>query len=335
MKPSDSQRKIESPLNNGATESRTFWWTVGVTAALTFSVIGLSIALVRPEVRFFSAQSQVPDSDRIQGDGYSKKIDSNGDQALFDLSQAAPLVVPDLNELEKNEFGESVLRGKALLENTKALLPKHVGANMSCTNCHLASGTKAFAIPWVGITARFPQYRARTGKMDTLQERVNDCFERSLNGKPLDPISVEMTDIVSYMTWLSRGYRIGQSVEGSGLKRIRLERPPNLARGQALYDAKCAACHKASGEGHFDEGSQRAIFPPLWTQSSFNIGAGMARLHTAAGFIQHNMPQGQEGSLSDDEAYDIAAYFIQQSRPQFKKTKHDWPKGGKPSDARY
>lgn len=88
---------------------------------------------------------------------------------------------------------------------------------MNCTNCHLNSGTTQFAGPWVGVTARFPQYRSRSAKVDTLTDRVNDCFERSLNGKRLPETSETMTDIISYMTWLSKGYEIGGDVEGSGM----------------------------------------------------------------------------------------------------------------------
>ena len=77
------------------------------------------------------------------------------------------------------------------------------------------------------------------------------------------------------------------------------------------------------------------VYPPLWGDTSFNLGAGMARLNTAAAFIKWNMPLGQGGTLSDKEAYDIAAYFTTQDRPDFTNKSSDWPSGDKPSDARY
>jgi thiosulfate dehydrogenase len=46
------------------------------------------------------------------------------------------------------------------------------------------------------------------------------------------------------------------------------------------------------------------------------LGAGIVRLHTAAGFIKNNMPLGQPNSLSDREAWDIAFYMDSQERPQ-------------------
>lgn len=251
-----------------------------------------------------------------------------------DLSQKEAFVIPDFEKIPNDERGEAIRRGKQYLENTPELLPRYVGAKINCTSCHLNSGTTQYAGPWVGIAARFPQYRSRSSKMDTLQDRVNDCFERSLNGKRLPENSEPMTDIITYMTWLSEGYSIGGDVEGSGMPKLKLEREPDLVHGQKVYENKCANCHQPHGRGLYTaEG--KIVFPALWGPDAFNIGAGMARLHTAAGFVKHNMPLGQGGSLSDDEAWDVAAYFTIQDRPDFKKKINDWLKGGKPSDARY
>jgi thiosulfate dehydrogenase len=245
------------------------------------------------------------------------------------------IVAPDFSKIGDGPEGESVRRGKELLENTHSMLPKYVGAKINCTSCHLASGTTPNAGPWVGIVTKFPQYRARSGKMDTLPDRVNDCFERSLNGKRLPLESREMTDIVTYMTWLSNGYELGGKIEGSGMPKLKLQREPNLTSGKEVYEAKCASCHQANGNGSYDSVGKKIIFPPLWGPDSYNIAAGMARLHTAAGFVKHNMPLGQGGSLSDDEAWDVAAYFTQMKRPDFAAKNKDWPKGEKPEDARY
>ena len=163
---------------------------------------------------------------------------------------------------------------------------------------------------------------------------MNDCFERSLNGRRLPEKSSEMTDIISYMTWLSKGYAIGQDIQGSGMPKIVLDRLPDLKAGRVIYESKCASCHQSNGQGLYTDDGHVA-FPALWGSKSFNIGAGMARLQTAAGFVKKNMPIGQGGSLSDDEAWDVAGYFTQQNRPDFKNKKKDWPKGDRPKDARY
>jgi thiosulfate dehydrogenase len=243
------------------------------------------------------------------------------------------LIIPEMERIPAGPDGELIRRGKQLLENTHELLPRNVGAKMKCTSCHLNSGTTANAGPWVGITVRFPQYRARSGKVDTLTDRVNDCFERSLNGRALAPDSPEMTAILAYMGWLSQGYSPGDDVKGSGMPKLKLAEAPDLGNGQKVYEAKCAVCHQTGGAGMF--AGKTIVFPPLWGDESFNIGAGMARLHTIAGFTKLNMPLGQGRTLTDKEAWDVAAYVSRQPRPDFAEKHRDWPKGDKPKDARY
>ncbi len=245
------------------------------------------------------------------------------------------LVVPDINKLKDGDFKKSVLRGQDLVKKTPDLLPDHVGGKISCTNCHLQMGTRAKAAPWVGIIARFPQYRKRSASNATIEDRINGCFQRSMNGKPLKNDSQAMKDMVAYMTFLSQGYKKGDHVLGQGIPKLVLNQEPDVENGKKVYMAKCVACHQITGLGISVGESRVSIFPPLWGKDSYNIGAGMARLHTAAGFVKHNMPQGQEGTLTDKEAWDVAYYFSRQDRPDFKNKHKDWPKGGKPKDARY
>jgi cytochrome c len=42
------------------------------------------------------------------------------------------------------------------------------------------------------VSAFFPSYGARAGRAITLQERINGCFLRSMNGKPIPVESAEM-----------------------------------------------------------------------------------------------------------------------------------------------
>jgi cytochrome c/uncharacterized membrane protein YfcA len=230
--------------------------------------------------------------------------------------------------------------GQAITERTTALVPEHVKSDLSCKSCHLAApghgpGTVAGAAPWVGIEARFPQYRARTGKDDTLKDRVNDCFERSLNGSRLDDADPRLNAIVAYMRWLGSALPEGHTgnVAGQGIHKLVVDRAADAAAGRVVYDAKCAACHGPDAKGVV--AGDVVAFPPLAGEKSFNIAAGMARHHTAAGFIKSNMPLGQGGTLSDDEAWDVAAYVAHLDRPDFPRKASDWPTGGKPADARY
>lgn len=230
--------------------------------------------------------------------------------------------------------GEAVALGRRILTHTPANASAYSGSALNCTSCHLDGGRTRWAAPWVGIWGVFPEYRSRNAKVNALQDRINDCFERSLNGRPLPAESREMIGILAYMQWLSREVPTGKSVSGRGFLRIKNPQAPDPERGAHVYAQKCALCHGTAGEGT-NAPSGETIYPPLWGPKSFNIGAGMARLNTAAAFVKSNMPLGQGGSLSDQEAFDVAAFFTRQPRPDFAGKLQDWPRGGKPDDARY
>ncbi len=255
-----------------------------------------------------------------------------------DAPDTVPLQIPNLASLPAGEMGESIIRGRAYLAKTGELLPAFVGNGLTCKNCHLGNDTEvgvvANAAPFVGVVAGFPQYRSRDGAVNLLEQRINSCFERSMNGKPLPLDHPAMVDMVAYMTWLSQGVPVGSVVAGHGMPQLVLARDPDMAQGKAIYQAKCLACHGVTGAGlRGTDGGY--VFPPLWGPQSFNIAAGMARHFTAAGFIKYKMPLGQGNSLSDDEAWDVAAYVITQERPDFAGKTKDWPGGDKPKDARY
>jgi thiosulfate dehydrogenase len=226
------------------------------------------------------------------------------------------------------ELGEAVLLGERIVQETGIHAKAYVGNKLSCTSCHIDAGRKDNAAPFTGVYASYPQYRARSGEVTTLEDRVNECFQRSMNGKPLPRDSREMKALIAYMAWASTGVPVGTSPEGLGIDKIKAERKPDAEKGKAAYATSCAACHGVDGQGV-------GPFPPLWGDQSFNIGAGMARLNTAAAFIKWNMPKGREGTLSNEEAYDIAAYVLSHPRPDFADKAKDWPKGGKPADTPY
>lgn len=223
--------------------------------------------------------------------------------------------------------GRSIRRGLALLVSTRDSLPDHVGGALQCVSCHPNAGRKPGAMPWVGVYARYPQYRSRSASMALIEDRVNDCFERSMNGKALDPAGRDMRDIVAYMAFLSRGVPVGAKVAGQGLAMLPAMKGDS-ARGAALFPVTCARCHGPGGEGS-------TVYPPLWGARSFNIGAGMGRVRTAAAFIRHNMPFDKPGTLTDQQATDLAAYVTSQPRPDFAGKEKDWPEGGAPSDVPY
>ncbi|MDP9203039.1 MAG: c-type cytochrome [Gemmatimonadota bacterium] len=235
--------------------------------------------------------------------------------------------VPADAELRDSGFRASALRGRAILLATRDSLPRYVGNSLRCASCHLKEGLQAGAMPWVGSYARFPQYRARSGKVDLIEDRINDCFRRSMNGRALNPAGRDMRDIVSYFAFLSSGLPVGAEMEGQGLPRLQ-PLPGVPSRGAAVFSSMCVRCHGAAGQG-------TALAPPLWGPRSYNVGAGMARINTAASFIHSLMPIDRAQQLTPQQAFDVATYINTRPRPNFPPKAHDWPHGGKPPDADY
>lgn len=241
--------------------------------------------------------------------------------------------MPDESTIPDDEFGAAVKRGLQLANHTYKELPDNVGNQLNCTSCHLGNGAEAFAAPWNGMPGIYPIYRTRAGRVNTIQERINGCFERSMNGKPLDLASDDMNAMVSYMSWLSQDLPFGVSPEGRGFVKVDKSLEPNTDNGKKLFAEKCTVCHGENGEGQYnDDGTY--IYPAVAGDKSFNDGAGMARTYTAASFIKGKMPFGQGNSLSDQEAVDIAAYFTHLPRPVKANKDKDWPNGDAPKDVR-
>ncbi|HVF40721.1 MAG TPA: c-type cytochrome [Gemmatimonadaceae bacterium] len=218
-------------------------------------------------------------------------------------------------------------RGRALIHSTKDSLPRNVGNALTCANCHIADGTVRDAMPLVGSYARFPQYRARSGGVDLIENRINDCFERSMNGRALAVTGRDMRDMISYLAFLSRGFPVGVEMEGQGLPAIG-PLPGDTVRGKQVFDTRCVTCHGADGGG-------TTVAPPLWGPRSYNIGAGMARVNSAARFIHKVMPLDRPGSLTHQQAFDVATYINTRPRPDFRGKEKDWPYGGAPGDVAY
>jgi thiosulfate dehydrogenase len=224
-------------------------------------------------------------------------------------------------------MGVAVRRGRALLAATRDSLPSHVGSSLRCFSCHLDEGRRASALPLIGSYARYPQYRARRARVDLIEDRVNDCFLRSLNGRAIAIDGNDMRDIVAYLAWMSRGVPAVDAVrphDDSSLATLEAD----TTRGARVFTESCVRCHGASGQG-------TVVAPPLWGSGSFNIGAGMARYRTAAQFIVHNMPFDRPGALTPQQALDVARYVDSRPRPDFRGKEHDWPRGGRPADAPY
>ncbi|MCM3900846.1 MAG: c-type cytochrome [Pyrinomonadaceae bacterium] len=243
-------------------------------------------------------------------------------------SEAIEFSPPSLETIPGSQLGEQIRLGYQIVVNTQEYARPYVGNRLTCTNCHLDGGLNPNAASFVGLAAVYPEYRARNARMNTLADRVNECFERSLNGRALPPDSSKLQAVVAYITWLSRGVPSGATIPWRGLQRIDSRRPLDADNGKKVFANKCAFCHGSDGLGTM-------AAPPVWGPQSYNIAAGMARVSIAAAFIKANMPRARGWSLSDEDAYDVAAYINAQPRPDFPGKANDWPKGGKPADAPY
>ena len=259
------------------------------------------------------------------------------------LKAAAPsaFVTPRFAALLESPKADQLIQGMRLMTQTKALLPEHVGNELNCSSCHLNGGTVAKGSPFVGISAFFPSEAPRAGRVIDLEDRINGCFKRSMNGKPLAKTSVEMKAMVAYTDWMQGSVKMGDKVPGRGTEKIDKNLLANAENGKRVYGDQCAVCHGQDGQG-MKQADGHVAFPALWGDASFNIGAGMARTYTAAAFVKANMVMGHgqkfplaQGNLSDQDAVDVAQYFTHMPRPDFAEKGNDWPKGGKPADARY
>lgn len=250
-------------------------------------------------------------------------------------------MAPEITGITDPKQKEQVAYGRELIAHTSKYLGPNgsvskISNGLNCQNCHLQAGTAVFGNNYGSVASMYPKLRARSGSVENIYKRVNDCFERSLNGKALDTAGQEMQAIVSYINFVGSNVPKGKKAEGSGFKDLAfLDRAADPSKGQAVYTAKCQSCHQQNGEGVFNADKTEYTFPALWGKNSFNDGAGLYRISNFTKYIKYNMPQGvthENPQLSDDEAWDVAAFVLTQDRPHI-NTPKDWPdKSKKPVD---
>jgi thiosulfate dehydrogenase len=184
----------------------------------------------------------------------------------------------------------------------------------------------------------------RAGRLITLADRIVDCFLRSENATGRagtdaapSPIDREVLAVFAYLTWLSHGTAVGGSPPWRGQNSI----PPrelipieklDAKKGEALFLERCTSCHGADGQG-VAVGDKKP--GPLWGPDSWNDGAGAARVYTLAGIIRYMMPYLDPGSLTDEEAQQIAAFLTAQPRPAYPFKDRDYRTEPLPVDSVY
>jgi thiosulfate dehydrogenase len=281
-------------------------------------------------------------------------LSASGRAQTVPAATAPAWTVPDPDTLPDDAFGRTVRHGRDLIVKTSSLIGpdapdsgmQYGGNGLDCQSCHLQAGTQRFGLPLAGIWGVFPLYIARENEVRTLEERINGCMERSMNGRALPVGGPEMKAMLSYINYISSSERVGKSLDGRGAPPLPLpEKAGDPTHGRQVFTATCAACHGADGQGQRLEAPEakatgrRYRFPPLWGPDSYNDGAGMARGITAAQFVHANMPFGttyEAPLLSSADAFDVVAYISEQPRPHKSGLEKDFPdRSRKPVDATY
>jgi thiosulfate dehydrogenase len=240
------------------------------------------------------------------------------------------------------EYGQELIRYTPRLMGAGQADPalRASGNNLACASCHLQSGQLPGMLSLMQSAAKYPAFSGRDGIMGDLADRINGCMQRSMSGKALHKDSVEMQSMVLYIEQLGRQYEaMGESSRAAAdpAAFVEPDRQADLVNGARVYEQRCVVCHGANGEGLKATSSlaDGYLFPPLWGPDSYNIGAGMARVLTAARFIKARMPLGNP-VLSDDEAFDVAAFMNMQARPAMADLDQDYPdRKLKPVDSPY
>lgn len=222
---------------------------------------------------------------------------------------------PPRSAMPGGPFGHAVKSGENIFRHTTVYAKGIIGNKLNCSNCHVDGGRLPGSAPlWAAYTA-YPAYRSKNKKVNSLGMRLQGCFRFSENGKVPALNSKTMIDLEAYAYWLATGAPTGAQLAGRGYPKLAAPpKPASYAAGETEYRTNCALCHGANGEGQYAGG--QTVFPPLWGADSFNWGAGMGSIKNAAAFIHANMPFGAVGTLSVQQAWDVARYIDSQERPQ-------------------
>jgi thiosulfate dehydrogenase len=236
---------------------------------IAFQVIGCSVFIM-------SCSKAKPFSDYLIEDGDTTTTAAHGL-----TSDSEVWVAPDTSSIPNDEAGALIRYGKALVVNTGFYFgPKgkvnHNANGMNCQNCHLKAGTKLYANSYSAVYSIYPKFRPRSGTIENLERRINDCMQRSMNGKKLDSLSHEMRAMVAYINWVGKDVKKGVSPKGVSVVDLPfLDRQADIEKGKLSFNTICATCHEANGQGKLNADGITYIYPPLWGPHSYNTAAGM------------------------------------------------------------
>lgn len=263
---------------------------------------------------------------------HDKKKDKNGRDSVS-IFLKKEWIAPDTNDISYSPQAGLIRYGRQLIVRTSVFFgPRgsvaHISNGMNCQNCHSAGGTKPFANNYSSVASVYPVFKARSGKLETVAMRINDCFERSLNGRPIPDSGIEMKAMSAYIYWVGKDVPKGIKTKNSGTENLSfLNRPADTINGKKVYYNICRNCHGDNGGGKLSNDGKEYIYPPLWGPHSYNVSAGIYQLSKFAGYVKNNMPLGStehSSELTSEEAWDVAAFVNSRPRP-VKYFKRDWP----------
>lgn len=219
------------------------------------------------------------------------------------------------------ELGRVVALGREIVEKTgeHPLSKPYVRNALTCKSCHLEAGTHPQAATFLGVATAYPAWAPREKRVITLEDRVLNCFIRSMNGvRPPNGSEVSVA-VTTYITWLASGQPIVMNPQAPlGPNHVRpLDIDVDKAdvdRGRTLYADHCGTCHGEDGEGTADG-------PPVWGDMSYNDGAGLSRVDKLASWLKVAMPL-DDPHLSEQDSLDIAAFVNSRPRPHFQLEAH-------------
>jgi thiosulfate dehydrogenase len=157
---------------------------------------------------------------------------------------------PDINLLPYTEEGDLIRYGRELIVNTSFYLgPKGKVAQltngMNCQNCHIGAGTKAFGNSFAAVASTYPRFRERSGKIESIEYRIKECMERSLDGATVDSLSKEMKAMVAFFKWIGKDVKKGVKPAGSGIVEIPfINRAADPQKGKIVFENSCQRCHE-------------------------------------------------------------------------------------------
>ena len=93
--------------------------------------------------------------------------------SLTPAAARAPFAPPAEDDLPPGPLGDAIRYGHRLLTQTQVAAKDYVSNGLNCTSCHLNAGRAPHASPWVGVWGVFPGYNPRSGRIISLQDRIN------------------------------------------------------------------------------------------------------------------------------------------------------------------